>query len=50
MTEPDDLSQQAARQAMIREAGRLAWLISIGELSSSIGTPILLALILWRVW
>jgi hypothetical protein len=49
MTEPD-LIQQGLRQAMLREAAEnLRWFLTIVELSS-ISTPILLALILWRVW
>jgi hypothetical protein len=49
MTEPN-LIQEGTRQAMRREAIlNMRWLISIVELSC-ISTPILLALILWRVW
>ena len=49
MTEPD-IIQEGIRQAMRRETIlNLRWLISILELSC-ISTPILLALILWRVW
>jgi hypothetical protein len=49
MTEPD-IIQEGIRQAMRRETVlNLRWLISIVELSC-ISTPILLALILWRIW
>jgi hypothetical protein len=49
MIEPD-LIQEAARQAMRRDAVKsIRWFLSTVELSSIV-TPILLALILWRVW
>jgi hypothetical protein len=49
MTEPD-LIQEGIRQAMRRETIlNMRWLIFIVEISC-ISTPILLVLILWRVW
>jgi hypothetical protein len=49
MTEPD-LIEEGIRQAKLRDASQnLRWFISVVELSSVI-TPVLLALILWRVW
>jgi len=50
MTEQPDLIQDALRQAKYREAVQnMRSLISAVWLSS-VSTPILLALILWRVW
>jgi hypothetical protein len=49
MTEPD-LIQEGIRQAIRRDAiQNIRWFTSVVELSC-ISTPILLGLILWRVW